>query len=611
MKRWISATCVAMLCGAAFGQTCEKSQSCEEKAAAVSLVKGESDCASARSAPKANWLSVAFHRANAAPSEGVFVKVSEKSSCDEAKSCSEGAKASVIAASQAKDGGSCCASGQGVATAIVAAAGSAQSCDKAKAGCSETGVAVIAASTTEAQTCSSKASCSETGAVIATVASDEKTCSSKASCSETGGAVIATVASDEKTCSSKASCSETGGAVIATVASDEKTCSSKASCSETGATIATVAGPANKTCPISGRPAVQTAVASYKGKEIAFCNSMCANYFDKADESKKEAVYQTVAASFQVDQKGDKKAGPCCEDGKGACCQDSGASVSTASYSDDKAINKTCPMTGKPVVETALVEYEGKTLGFCGAGCASYFQNADTEKQAKVYSTILASQPQTDLKPEAPAVKTVKSDPYTLDICPVSGGKLGSMGDPITKVVNGREVKFCCAGCPERYEADPAKFNTKIDKMMVEQQMPYYPMKTCLVAGTALEVDGKDVGKNVIINNRLARVCCDKCAAKLRANPAEYFAKLDKAVIAKQSEHYPLESCMVMESSELGGMGEPVQLVAGNRLVKFCCAKCVGKFQKDRAAYIAKLDKAWMEKYPEHFKMAQAESAGG
>ncbi len=36
--------------------------------------------------------------------------------------------------------------------------------------------------------------------------------------------------------------------------------------------------------------------------------------------------------------------------------------------------------------------------------------------------------------------------PYTLDTCPVSGEKLGSMGDPSVKMYDGREVRFCGGG---------------------------------------------------------------------------------------------------------------------------------------------------------------------
>ena len=51
---------------------------------------------------------------------------------------------------------------------------------------------------------------------------------------------------------------------------------------------------------------------------------------------------------------------------------------------------------------------------------------------------------------------------YTLDTCVVSGEKLGSMGDPVVKVYDGQQVKFCCNACVKDFEKDKAKFLAKI-----------------------------------------------------------------------------------------------------------------------------------------------------
>ena len=37
------------------------------------------------------------------------------------------------------------------------------------------------------------------------------------------------------------------------------------------------------------------------------------------------------------------------------------------------AINKYCPRSGKPVVETSLTEYRGFVVGFCNPGCRDDF----------------------------------------------------------------------------------------------------------------------------------------------------------------------------------------------------------------------------------------------
>jgi len=47
---------------------------------------------------------------------------------------------------------------------------------------------------------------------------------------------------------------------------------------------------------------------------------------------------------------------------------------------------------------------------------------------------------------------------YTSDMCVVTDNKLGSMGDPVTKVYGNQEVKFCCKPCVAKYEKNPEKY---------------------------------------------------------------------------------------------------------------------------------------------------------
>lgn len=62
----------------------------------------------------------------------------------------------------------------------------------------------------------------------------------------------------------------------------------------------------------------------------------------------------------------------------------------------------------------------------------------------------------------ASCASTSGAKPYPLDVCIVSGNKLGSMGRPITKVYDGQEVKFCCQPCTEDFAANPAKYMAKL-----------------------------------------------------------------------------------------------------------------------------------------------------
>ena len=53
--------------------------------------------------------------------------------------------------------------------------------------------------------------------------------------------------------------------------------------------------------------------------------------------------------------------------------------------------------------------------------------------------------------------------PYPLQTCIVSDEPLGSMGDPVVIVHEGKEIKFCCDSCQPKFEAEPAKYLPKLD----------------------------------------------------------------------------------------------------------------------------------------------------
>lgn len=175
---------------------------------------------------------------------------------------------------------------------------------------------------------------------------------------------------------------------------------------------------------------------------------------------------------------------------------------------------------------------------------------------------------------------------FALSTCPISGKPLGDK--PVTKEINGRQVSFCCGGCPAKYEADPAKYDAKIDADMIADQESHYPLTTCLVAGEGHEMDADRV--KIVYNNRLVEFCCADCEEKFKADPDTYLSKLDEAVKAKQEASYPLKECIV-SGEELGSMGEPKEMIVANRLVKFCCGGCIKKFEANPSAYLSKLDK--------------------
>ncbi len=180
-----------------------------------------------------------------------------------------------------------------------------------------------------------------------------------------------------------------------------------------------------------------------------------------------------------------------------------------------------------------------------------------------------------------------QGDPFPLKNCPVMDSGLDSMGGPVKLVHEGREIRFCCQGCIGRFEDNAEAFLEEVDAAIVDSQLAVYPMENCIVADRPLG----DSPVNVVVNNRLFRTCCAGCAAGIQDDAEGYFEKLDAAVKEAQADSYALETCPV-SGQELGSMGDPVELVIANRLVKLCCAGCEAGVEENPADIIEQVDES-------------------
>ena len=54
--------------------------------------------------------------------------------------------------------------------------------------------------------------------------------------------------------------------------------------------------------------------------------------------------------------------------------------------------------------------------------------------------------------------------PYPLDTCIVSGNKLGTMGKVVVRSHEDQEIKFCCKPCVKKFDANPAKYLSRLKK---------------------------------------------------------------------------------------------------------------------------------------------------
>ncbi|HEX9793260.1 MAG TPA: hypothetical protein VGC54_04690 [Planctomycetota bacterium] len=159
----------------------------------------------------------------------------------------------------------------------------------------------------------------------------------------------------------------------------------------------------------------------------------------------------------------------------------------------------------------------------------------------------------------APTAKqAVQAAPVVLTAqtaCPVGGKPIDK-----TKFVDyeGQRVYFCCDKCPVAFKQFPDKYLFAMYKAGVQ---PENTQTTCVVSGEKLE--NRDHFAQVL--NKRVYTCCDKCLAKVKAEPAKYFDKLEgrKAQSVCPLTGEPID-------------GEAFATIQGQK-VGFCCAGCESK----------------------------------
>lgn len=258
-----------------------------------------------------------------------------------------------------------------------------------------------------------------------------------------------------------------------------------------------------------------------------------------------------------------------------------------------QAVNTHCPIGKEPIDSRTFITHNGATVGFCCPGCDEAFLAWSSERRDAF--VLAAREGPREASPPAPRPAQPRqslalASIYPLANCPVSGQPLGSMGDPVVKTYDGREVRFCGAACVPRFEAAQEEHLKTLDEQIIASQLPYYPLNTCIVAGGELGSMGEP--DNFVHQNRLVRFCCAGCRGRFERDADDYIARLDKAAADEQRENYPFQTCIVRDN-RLGSMGDPAEVILAGRLVRLCCPPCERDLRADPAKYIAQLDEAW------------------
>lgn len=178
------------------------------------------------------------------------------------------------------------------------------------------------------------------------------------------------------------------------------------------------------------------------------------------------------------------------------------------------AAQGTCPIMGKPVTaDMKSTVVNGQQVFVCCPPCIAKIQ-ADVEGSLKKVNASYVSY--------ITAERQANSDQLhakAQGICPVTGEKLGSMGQPIKVKVGENEVAFlCCKGCVgKQINAEHwATIQTNLAKAQ----------GVCPVMGEAIDASMK----STVVNGRKIFVCCPPCIKKIEADPANYVAMLDAQI---------------------------------------------------------------------------------
>ncbi len=189
----------------------------------------------------------------------------------------------------------------------------------------------------------------------------------------------------------------------------------------------------------------------------------------------------------------------------------------------------------------------------------------------------------------APAADTFTGDAYPLETCVVSGEKLGEGAVTVVlsgmkdKTLDGTQMKFCCAKCETAFKADPAKYTAKLNEEIIKAAGTY-PLTSCLVM-TDEKLDEK--AKTVVYHNHVYKLCCKKCVARFEKDPTKFAKAFDAQIVAAQKAGYKAKQCPVSGEPI---KADSTDVVINNHLVRTCCEKCAAKAKADPKGTLAKVN---------------------
>jgi len=210
------------------------------------------------------------------------------------------------------------------------------------------------------------------------------------------------------------------------------------------------------------------------------------------------------------------------------------------------------------------------TLGAFAATQDAEQKPAPTEEQKREAEVVAAQAPS-----------------YPLDVCVLSGEEFTEEAPAVDVVADGHLLRTCCKRCAKKVREKPKVYIEKVRQAVIRQQKDLWPLETCPVSGDAY---GGEMGEPVdmVVGTRYVKLCCGGCKRAVKKDAAAFLAKLDQKLIPELAKTYPTQMCVV-SGERLGSMGNPVDVMYGHRLVRFCCKGCIRAYKKDPARWVAQV----------------------
>jgi hypothetical protein len=178
-------------------------------------------------------------------------------------------------------------------------------------------------------------------------------------------------------------------------------------------------------------------------------------------------------------------------------------------------------------------------------------------------------------------------DGFYLNRCPLCGTLLGAKGEAIEVAYDARQLRFCCRSCSERFSAHPGALIVVIDDVLISDQRPFYPTVRSLIDGRPLGPDPIAF----IWGNRLFLAADDRDQAAILANPGAAVRTLDRLVVERQRPSYGMPDKCPVQGDILPNEAR-IDIVVANRMVRVCCGRCAAVVRARPYQYLAMVEYA-------------------